>query len=388
MATYQIRENGGVTARIRFKGHIESRTFYPVSRKSAMTLAEEWVKIEEAKISDGNYKSEKKARTTTLSEALDIYENGFAKKLKGYSTEKYRIKNWRNWKYATNKLSELSESKFDEYRDDRRKSVKDASIRLEFAVITALFSNTQYGIDNPAKNTISTLSFADKRNRRFKKDEQAYLLDALFNTKCSNAKRANKYLPLVAIFGIETACRLSEIVADVKEHATGILMEHIHLDGEKSIAKIVDAKNGHDRYVPLSPIAVETINKAKELNPALTGPLFKTSVSAIKQGWQRAKKRAIEQYKIDCGSDKQFLENFHFHDLRHEAASRWKKYFGIHDLKDLTGHRDIRSLMRYLHSDEDDIKEMAGKMAKIQNKNRDDGDKKIITFPKKSKHES
>jgi Fe-S cluster biosynthesis and repair protein YggX len=70
---------------------------------------------------------------------LNNYENEFAKKLKGYSTEKYRIDAWRNWKHAHAKLIELNEDMFNAYRDERRKYVKDSSIRLDFAVITALF---------------------------------------------------------------------------------------------------------------------------------------------------------------------------------------------------------------------------------------------------------
>jgi len=38
-------------------------------------------------------------------------------------------------------------------------------------------------------------------------------------------------------------------------------------------------------------------------------------------------------------------------------------------------------LSRYLHSDEEDIKEMAQKMAGIQNRNKADGDTKVIKFP-------
>lgn len=384
MATYQQRENNGCTAKIRLKGYNESRTFYSLGKKSGEDRAREWAVAEEKKILTGNYKSAKEARTTTLRQALLNYETEYAKKLKGYEAEKYRIEQWRTWKYADTKLADLTEDMFNKYRDDRREHVKDSTIRLDFAVITAVLSNTNYGISNPAKGTISTLAATEKRDRRFKAEEQTYLLDALFDTECSAPKRANKYLPLVVIFAVETACRLSEIVKDTSEHTTGLLRENVTLDGEKSIAKVYDTKNGTDRYVPLSPIAVEAINQAYLLDASLRGPVFKTTASAISQCFQRAKKRAIKRYKDISGKDKGFLVNFHFHDLRHEAASRWKKYLSVSELKDLTGHKDVRSLFRYLHSDEDDIKEMASKMAKIQNKNRDDGDARIIKFPEKS----
>jgi integrase len=385
LPTFYDRDNNSCTAKIRLKGHKESRTFYPVGKRSARQVAEKWAKEEEEKILAGNYKSEVQARTTTLLDALDTYDENFASKLKGYSTEIYRINVWRRWKYKDTKLSDLTQAMFDEFRNERRKSVADGSIRLDLAVITALFSNTDYGIPNPAAATIATLAASKKRNRRLRTLEQEYLLDAVFDTQCSDRQRANQYLPYVVIFGIETACRMSEIVPDAREHTTGVLRENVVLNSDKSIAKIFDTKNGADRLVPLTPSAVEAVEKAMALSTAKKGEVFRTTASAIKQAWGRSKKRAIKQYHQDCAKnnaepDETFMVDFHFHDLRHEAASRWKKFFDIHRLKDLTGHKDIRSLSRYLHSDEADIMDMAQEMAVIQNKAREDGDLKVIKF--------
>jgi integrase len=248
--------------------------------------------------------------------------------------------------------------------------VKDGTIRLDFAVITALFSHANYGIANPAIRTIKSLGFAEKRSRRLAKNEQSYLLSALLDTKCSDPKRANQYLPLVVIFATETACRLSEIVKDTKDHTTGVLWQNVKLNGDASTAQIFDTKNGKNRFVPLSPVAAEAIQAAGKLSNQ-EGAVFKTTASAIKQAWNRAKKRAVQQYQHDNKNgtiDPNFLINFRFHDLRHEAASRWKRHFNMAALQDLTGHSDIRSLARYLNSDEDDIADMATRMAEIQRK--------------------
>lgn len=371
MATFYDRaDTGACSAKIRIKGHNESRTFYPLGKKTARQLAEDWARQEEEKILAGNYKSTKAAQATTLLQALENYDQQFAIHNKGYPAEKRRIETWKKWKYASTKLSDLTTEMFDEHRDYRRKSVKDGTIRLELAVISAVFKHTKYGIENPAKETISSLSENTKRNRRLKVEEQEYLLNALFNTECSDTSRSNQFLPLVAVFAIETACRLSEIVKDSREHTTGVLRENVVINGVRSTAFIMNTKNGTDRFVPLTPTAVEVIERAYKLKGGVKGPVFPTTVSAINQGWHRAKQRAIKKYQADGGQDPAFLQDFHFHDLRHEAASRWKKFFDIHRLKDLTGHKDIRSLMRYVHSDKDDIEEMAAEMAAIQKANK------------------
>lgn len=383
MATFQKRSNDGCTAKIRLKGHNESRTFYPSGKMSARQLAENWARIEEEKILAGNYRSTKLSQSTTLLEALENYDEEFACHNKGYTAEKRRIETWKKWKYANSKLSDLTTEMFDAHRNHRRKFVKDGTIRLELAVISAVFKHTKYGIENPAKETISSLAENTKRNRRLKVEEQKYLIDAVFNTECSDVSRSNQFLPLVVVFAIETACRLSEIVKDDRDHTTGVLRENVRIDegGLKSTAHILNTKNGMDRFVPLTPTAVETVERAIKLKPGKKGPVFATTASAINQGWHRAKRRAIKKYLADGGKDMGFLKDFHFHDLRHEAASRWKKYFDIPRLKDLTGHKDIRSLMRYVHSDEDDIGEMAQEMAKIQKANK--GSNKSIKLPKR-----
>jgi integrase len=188
------------------------------------------------------------------------------------------------------------------------------------------------------------------------------------DTQCSDPKRANKWIPLVTRFAIETAARLSEIVGKDKtatEAAVpGLIWENVHID--ESICRLIDTKNGESRFVPLSPAAIACLSRARELNTALRGSAFPTTNSAIKQAWQRAKKRAQEQYKTDGGLDIDFLVDFRFHDNRHEAASRWARDFDQTKLKMITGHKDTRSLDRYVNANRSDIALIAAKMAEVQ----------------------
>jgi integrase len=44
------------------------------------------------------------------------------------------------------------------------------------------------------------------------------------------------------------------------------------------------------------------------------------------------------------------IENLHFHDLRHEAISRFfEKGLSIPEVSMISGHRDVRQLIRYTH---------------------------------------
>lgn len=61
-----------------------------------------------------------------------------------------------------------------------------------------------------------------------------------------------------------------------------------------------------------------------------------------------------------------FLVDFRFHDNQHEAASRWARDFDLVKLKMITGHKDARSLLRYVNPDEEDVALIAATMAEVQ----------------------
>ena len=56
-----------------------------------------------------------------------------------------------------------------------------------------------------------------------------------------------------------------------------------------------------------------------------------------------------------------FLEDVHFHDTRHEAASRLsEKLSNVLELSAVTGHKDLRMLKRYYHPRAEDLAKKLG----------------------------
>jgi integrase len=65
--------------------------------------------------------------------------------------------------------------------------------------------------------------------------------------------------------------------------------------------------------------------------------------NAAKMSWKRLAKRAR-------------LENLRFHDLRHEAISRFfEKGLNVPEVALISGHRDPRMLFRYTHPRAEDV---------------------------------
>jgi integrase len=79
--------------------------------------------------------------------------------------------------------------------------------------------------------------------------------------------------------------------------------------------------------------------------------------------WRRAVSRARAVYEEECQSkgenpDQSFLVNLTFHDLRHEATSRFfEKGFNPMEVSTITGHKTLQMLKRYTHLKAEDLAE-------------------------------
>jgi integrase len=70
---------------------------------------------------------------------------------------------------------------------------------------------------------------------------------------------------------------------------------------------------------------------------SISGRVFPITADSLKMCFVRA-----------CG--RAGIEDFHFHDLRHEATSRLaEKLPNLIELASVTGHKDLKMLRRYYH---------------------------------------
>ena len=115
-----------------------------------------------------------------------------------------------------------------------------------------------------------------------------------------------------------------------------------NVNTETRVATLIDTKNGDNRRAPLSPLAVKIIT---ELTKNKNGRVFSMRKDSISQAFDRCAKR--------CD-----IENMRFHDLRHEATSRFfEKGFDIMQVSAITGHKDLAMLKRYTHLRAEDLVE-------------------------------
>ena len=106
-----------------------------------------------------------------------------------------------------------------------------------------------------------------------------------------------------------------------------------NVDLEMRIALLPDTKNGSRREVPLTTKAVEVLTGLE----CMSERVFPITDYSIRHGWDRLVKRAG-------------ISNLRFHDLRHEAVSRFFELgLSVPEVAAISGHKDFRMLSSYTH---------------------------------------
>jgi integrase len=262
----------------------------------------------------------------TIGELLNRYEREISSKKRGWKVESYRLNTLRKSDLVEIKTSKLKPIHIARYRDDRLKKVTPASVKRELVILSHMISvaMTDWGYDLPANpcHRVRKPSVDNARDRR--------LIDDDFDRLISSCKHSdNAYLAPLVEFAIETAMRRGELLS--------LRWSDVHVD--QSYCHLPLTKNGSSRDVPLSMRAkalLEDLPKDSEL-------VIPIHFEALKGLWKRAMKRAG-------------IDDLHFHDLRHEATSRFfEKGLNVMEVAAITGHKDLRMLQRYTHLKASDL---------------------------------
>jgi integrase len=323
MATFEKRGDFW-RAKVRRNGFpAQSRTF------DNKALAERWAREIENEMDRGDFVDRTEAEKNTLAEVLKRYQKEISPTKKGADSEDYRIDSILKSRVCQTKMSALSSAQLAAYRDERLEAVSPSTVNRELNVISHAIeiARREWGIympENPVR-LVRRPKAPRARDRRFMKDEEKRLL-----AECRDTARNPFLLPVVQL-AIETGMRQGEIVG----------IERCRIDLKKRFIVLPDTKNGEQRIVPLSPKAIQVI---KALPASINGKLFPgLTTEAVKRAFIRAARRAK-------------LEDFHFHDLRHEATSRLFA-LGLNPMEvaAITGHKTLQMLKRYTHLNATDL---------------------------------
>lgn len=331
MATIRKRGEFQWEAQIRRKGHPQLCKTFEIK-----VDAEDWARDIERDMRRGLFIDRRESETTTLLEMLKKYEEEVTPRKKSKDRELSRIAKWKTHKLANYSLASIKPKDIASFRDERRKlKLAENTIRLDIAFISSVFEHCRkdWGIEveNPCRK-IKLPSGSKKRERRVSDSEIEGLLEFLPKAM-PRTKNTNELIEL----SIETGMRQSEVL--------GIEWNDVHTK-EKYI-QLDETKSGDPRQVPLSPKAIKILEGM--VRPIKSERVFKVTQDALIRGFNQACKLAIENKKDDKKIKFGFMDNLKFHDLRHEAASRWAARLQAQELCKMFGWKTMQMALRYYH---------------------------------------
>ncbi|RSC52154.1 site-specific integrase [Citrobacter amalonaticus] len=267
-------------------------------------------------------------RAVTLRYALDKYVNTVSNEKKGWRQELYRANVIKRYEISDLLMNEISSVDISNYRDERlnsihertKKKISGNTVRLELAFLSSVFklAQVEWGVckTNPVL-VVRKPKIGKGRERRLLKNEEKKITKYF---ECLDVK-----MNIIFHLALETAMRQGEIL--------GLLWENVNLS--IGVAHLPETKNGTWRDVPLS-------KRARELllcmQPKTTGRIFSFTSNSFKSKWRKSIK--------SLG-----IVDLRFHDLRHEAISRFFELGTLNmiEIASISGHKSLSMLKRYTH---------------------------------------
>jgi len=265
-------------------------------------------------------------KSVTLGGLLKRYLKEVTPHKKSCDKETWRIKALLKRSISGVSLSNLNSTIISSYKYSR---LADGSrtTRYDLALIRHCleFTRLEWGYYLPTNpvDLVSKPKLNKPRDRRVGKEDIDTIMHALKHTKVT-------YLKPLILIAIETGLRQGELVK--------LMWSDVDLDSR--LLKVRDTKNGEDRVVPLSNKSLSIFQSL----PRLGTTVFNATHSSLQNAWKRLIKRSG-------------LIDLHFHDLRHEAISRFiERGLTIPEAASISGHKTQSMLLRYAHPDLSHIK--------------------------------
>ena len=265
-------------------------------------------------IVEGRYFDAVKAKKLTFRELVEKYMQKYQKS-RDHCTVKQLLP-----VFGDMFLAAITTEKVSDYREERLKRVKPATVYMELALMRRMFNVAIKEWEWLRDNPVSRLSFAvgnqNARDRWLTDEEEQGLL------ACT---ASHSWLKNLTVFALHTGMRRGEILN----------LKWQDVDFKRRIVTVVKSKNGEKRAIPMTGTLHDVLKSMTVRH--ISGRVFPVSKGSL-------------YYAFNCATSKAGVKNFRFHDLRHTFATRLvQRSIDLYRVKELLGHKSIAMTMRYAH---------------------------------------
>jgi len=328
MATIQERKDA--TGKTHFRVQVRLKGFPPEQATfERKTDARKWAAQTEAAIQQGRYFKTMEARRHTFGEMMDRYiENVLpGKKQNSRHSQEPRLIWWKE-RLGHFTLADVTPAMIAEARDALLKTHSPTTVLHYLAAL-----NRCYSLAVKEWEWLDLNPLAKVEKPQWPRGRVRFLSDAERGALLNACKASpNPCLYDIVVLALCSGMRYGEIMN----------LTWADVDLDRAVITLQDTKNGERRAVPLVGFALERIKERGRIRrldnfhvfpaPRKTGEPIN-----IKTSWTNAIRAAG-------------IENFHFHDLRHSAAS----YLAMNgatvaELAEILGHKTLAMVKRYSH---------------------------------------
>lgn len=262
-------------------------------------------------------------KNITINKLFKIYLEYSETNKKSYDSDVSRTKLIKQYFGETTLIKDITPEKVEKFKVfllDQNRSTMTVNRYLE-QIKTAfrMAVDNNYLLKNPCQN-IKKFPVKNYSVRYLKPDEEERLFKVL-----------PEYLKGIVIVALNTGLRKSNILE--------LRWEQINFDF--NFIEVLENKGNKHLLIPLNEKLIQFFNNKPDverkgyifINPE-TGLPYKD----IKKAWSTALEKAN-------------IKNFRFHDLRHTVGTRLaEQLVPVNVIKELLGHSDVHTTMRYVHS--------------------------------------
>lgn len=341
MANIERRETGdgkrSYRVKIRLKGYpVQTATF------ERLTDAKKWAASIESAIKEGRHFKTSEAKRHTLAELIDRYiKDVLPAKPKNIRIQTQQLEWWRD-QMGSYALADVTPSLIAEYRDKLAAGVtvrgtkrSPATVVRYMAALSVAYTQAvnEWGwIDASPMRKVKKPTESRGRVRFLADEERARLLKA-----CKES--SNPYLYPVVVLALSTGMRQGEIM--------GLTWDVVDLNRGRAI--LHETKNGERRAVAITGHALDLLKELGKVRRIDSKLIFPSKENAP----QKPQKPIDLRAPWEAALKKAELEDFHFHDLRHSAAS----YLAMNgaslaEIAEVLGHKTLQMVKRYAHLSE------------------------------------
>lgn len=309
-----VKRGESYRARVRHRGRgAESATF------PTLALARAWAASREGEIANGRAGL---LPRRTVKDAIDRYLEREAPQHKGERWERLRLaKIGRNLDWIDRPLAAVTREMISDWRDGLTRKLAASSARREYGLLRRIFAlaATEWGwLHADPFRAVRPPPAGKPRSQRVADAEADAIYVALGWTPGTPPKNASQALAAAFALALETAMRQSELLR----------LTRADVDTERRVLEVRQSKNNDARTVPLSRAALAILAVLPD-----KGRLFPINARSADTLFRRAR---------DAGG----LKHIHFHDSRREAVTRLADMLDPLTLALMTGHRDLKVLLR------------------------------------------